>query len=218
MRGVTHPSLSGYLADERGNLTMEFVLWLPILMFWFVISAVFYDAYKSRDDAAKASYTIADIVSRETQLTVSRIEELVDLQRALLPRAGRTMFLRLSSISCDRTGGCTEPATAAQSDYELNWSILPPNDGWPGTFPDKPVAMSSSSDIPLGSMPLMAEGDTIILIDVSVPFEPFSDWVGVDAREWIFRVPVWPRLVSEIDLTPPAITQFVDNGGGYLGS
>lgn len=218
MRQPRDMTFAAYLRDDRGNLTMEFVLWLPILLFWFVISAVFYDAYKSRDDAAKAAYTIADIVSRETELGVDRIEELVDLQRALLPRAGREMFLRLSSISCDKTGGCLDPDTAVTGDYSLNWSILPPHDTWPTPFPGAPAALTGNSDIPLDALPLMAEGDTIILIDVNVPFRPFSDWVGVDAREWAFRVAVWPRLVSEIDLSPAAITKFVDGGGGFMGS
>jgi len=226
----TRQALRAYLRDERGTITMEYVLWLPILLFWLTISAVFYDAYKSRDDAAKAAYTIADILSRQTELSVTSIEELADLQRTLVPRAASTMFLRLSSFTCtgrDTDGdgifetGCLDPATGVSSDYEINWSILPPIDGWPDDFLDgatAPGVISSPAEIPIDSLPLMAVGDTIVLVDVSVPFQPIASWVGVDVQEWVFRVAVWPRLVADIDLTPDAVTKFVDGGGGYLGS
>lgn len=211
-------SLRRFLADERGNLTMEFVLWLPILLFWFAISAVFYDAYKSRDDAAKASYTIADIVSRETDLTKDRIEQLVDLQRALLPRAEAGLYMRLSSITCTKDEGCLDPEMAASTDYELDWSIVPPHDAWPNPGEPPGEAMDSNSDIPPSRMPVMAEDDSIILVDVVVPFEAFSSWVGIEAQEWAFRVAVWPRLVSKIELAPDAISAFVDNNGGFVSS
>jgi hypothetical protein len=205
-----------FLRDDRGNLTMEFVLWLPLLLFWFVVSAVFYDAYKSRDAAAKASYTISDIVSRSTELGVNTIENLVSLQRALLPRAGQTMWLRLSSIRCANSDGCLDPSVAVQSDYEVEWSIVPDQPNWPDEF-TKPAPYDDTSTLPINLMPPLSEDAEVVIVDVSVPFIPFADWVGIEAREWTFQVVTWPRFVPAIDLSTGAIIKYAsDPLDGYI--
>jgi len=195
-----HPSaLRRYLACESGTLTMEFMLWLPILLFWFVISAVFYDAYRTRDAAAKASYTISDIVSRSIEIDDSMLGDLVTLQRSLLPRAGATMFMRLSAIRCIDVDGCTDLAAASQGDYTAVWSIVPDQPAWPEGF--VPPAVLTDGDLPIELMPPMDTLDEVVLIDVSVPFVPFADWVGINAQQWDFRIVVRPRFVPSIALT-----------------
>lgn len=208
-------TLSRFAREETGNLTMEFMLWLPILLFWFVVSAVFYDAYKSRDAAVKASFTIGDIVSRSTDLDINTVENLVALQRALLPRAGRTMSMRISSIRCDKVGGCDDLEAATSGDYVVAWSIVPDQPGWPDGWTGKPLPLSSSSDVPVEIMPQLEKDAEFVLLEVNVPFTPFADWVGIEADEWALRVQVWPRFVPAIDLTPEAVTKYITNGDGY---
>ena len=206
-----------YLRDERGTVTMEYVLWLPILLAWLILSTVLYDAYKSRDDAAKAAYTVADIISRETELSASDIRRLADLQRVLVPRAGNSMFLRLTSFTCTAEADCLDADVADTSDYAINWSIVPPiafSDWEDAPDDEKPSVISTLTQETVEALPLMAKDDTIVLVDVSIPFRPIASWVGIDAQEWAFRVAVWPRLVADIELTSDAIKEF----GGFLGT
>ena len=150
-----------YLRDERGTVTMEYVLWLPILLAWLILSTVLYDAYKSRDDAAKAAYTVADIISRETELSASDIRRLADLQRLLVPRAGNSMFLRLTSFTCTAEADCLEAAVADTSDYAINWSVVPPiafSDWVDAPDDEKPSVISTLTPETVEALPLMAKG------------------------------------------------------------
>lgn len=166
-----------WLADERGSVTMEFVVWIPFLLFWFVISVVYFDAFKSRNDASKAAHTIADILSRQSEVTDDFVTELAALQANLLPRAPDGAWMRISSIRYNAT----------EDDHEVVWS--------------DPIGSEEELDpenIRTSILPAMADLDTVVLIELFVPYFPFADWAGFDARVWTISIVARPRFVSSI--------------------
>ncbi|HUS54389.1 MAG TPA: hypothetical protein VMY41_10345 [Thermohalobaculum sp.] len=169
--------LINWRRDERGTLTIEFLLWLPILAFWLVVSAAFFDAYKSRNDAAKAAHTLSDITSRQVVVTDAFLEELFTLQDKLLPRAPEGKLLRVTSIRY----------SAEDEEYQVLWSEAL-GGGQPLT----------DEDIPLSIMPAMADLDSIILTELSVPYQPFTKWARITANTWSFSLISRPRFVSAI--------------------
>ena len=175
----TFSILRRFLRDEHGTLTMEFLLWLPLLAFWFVVSVVFYDAYKSRNDAAKATHTLSDIMSRQVEVSDAYINDLALLEQKLLPRVSSGHKLRISSIQY------------ANNAYTVLWSRAI-GGGLPLT----------SAEIDPNFIPQMADFDTVIVTEVSVPFVPFADWVGIQARSWSFALVTRPRFVSQIAMIP----------------
>ena len=96
--------------DERGTITIEFLLWMPVLIFWIVISVSSYDAFRSRDEASKAAHTLSDFVSRQTEVDTAFFTELSDLQNKLLPRAPASKWIRVTSIMF------------ADGAYQVQWS------------------------------------------------------------------------------------------------
>lgn len=167
--------LRRFVEDDRGTLTIEFLLWLPFLALWFVVSVVFYDAYKSRNDAAKAAQTLSDIMSRQVEVSNAFIDELADLQDKLLPRVPNGKELRISSIQY--SGGA----------HQVLWS--------------RAVGGGSpliDALIDPASIPTMSEFDTVIATELSVPFVPFANWVGIEARTWRFFIITRPRFVSQV--------------------
>lgn len=167
----------GFLQDEYGTLTMEFLLWLPVLAFWLVVSVAFYDAYKSRADAAKAAHTLTDIVSRQVEVTENFFTEMHTLEEKLLPRIGSGETLRLTSIQYD----------ANEESHSILWS-----EARGGGQPLR------NEEIPLALMPAMAHLDTVILSEVSVPYQPFTTWSRTDITEWSFALVTRPRFVTAI--------------------
>ncbi len=163
--------------DERGTITMEFVIWLPILVFWFVVSASFFQAFKSRNDAANVAHALTDILSRQVEVNDAFFTELYALQGQLLPDAPAGATLRVSNIQYD--------ATLAQ--YTVLWSNAI---GGPQPLPAGPV----SSPV----FPEMAAGDTVVLVEFTVPYTAFTDWDGVGNRTWSFSLVTRPRFVSSI--------------------
>ncbi len=171
---------ASFLAEEFGSVTVEFVLWVPVLAAWFVFSALFFDAYMSRNRAANAAYTLADIVSRQTQVDDAFITELYDLQEVLQPEAPAGARLRVSSIRYDQ----------ANDRYLVLWSRAR------GGVTALPEGQPVTSDL----FPQMADQDTIILMELEVPYRPFSDWAGIGDRFWTFRLVTRPRFVSSIPM------------------
>ena len=51
--------------DEAGTITVEFVIIAPVLLFLLALGFQFFDAFKYYSRAAKATYAVTDIISRE---------------------------------------------------------------------------------------------------------------------------------------------------------
>jgi Flp pilus assembly protein TadG len=161
--------------DERGTITIEFLLWLPVFIFWIVISVSSFDAFRSRDEAAKAAHTLSDIMSRQTEVTDTFFTELSDLQDKLLPRAPASKWLRVTSVMY--TGG----------DYQVQWSR-----SLGGGIP------LTNDDIPLALLPTMADLDTVVITEVHSPYQPIANYTGITVTEWGISLVSRPRFVSEI--------------------
>uniref|UniRef100_UPI0039B5EE2A TadE/TadG family type IV pilus assembly protein n=1 Tax=Silicimonas sp. MF1-12-2 TaxID=3384793 RepID=UPI0039B5EE2A len=53
--------------SEDGSLSIETVFALPMLVWAITATFVFWDAFKTLNVSQKATYTVADMLSRETQ-------------------------------------------------------------------------------------------------------------------------------------------------------
>jgi Flp pilus assembly protein TadG len=160
-------------------MTVEFVIVVPLLMLWFVGSFVWFQAFRNYSQAEKASFAIADIVSRQTEVDNEFIDGLQPLFQRLQPRAGSGNWLRVSSISWDEDDG-----------YAVEWSRNA--DGGDDLV---------TGDIPTSILPEMADGDTVILAETYVPYQPMVDWVGIPPLTWSNQVVIRPRYVSAISKT-----------------
>ena len=97
---VRPPSLfRPFLKDESGTLTVEFILWIPLLALWFMFSGTLFDGYMSRNQTAKVATTLTDIVARQTEVSDSFIAELNALKNELLTRADGTGAIVKSGVS-----------------------------------------------------------------------------------------------------------------------
>jgi hypothetical protein len=59
--------LRPFARSERGGLSVEAVFAIPLLVWAITATFVFWDAFKTLNVSQKATYTIADMLSRETQ-------------------------------------------------------------------------------------------------------------------------------------------------------
>lgn len=182
--------LRRFARDERGNLTMEFVLWVPVLMFWLMLSLVVYDAYSTRNRASKAAYTISDIISRKSVLDSTTLEQVYLLQQKLLPRAGENKALRITNIRCNKELE-DDPCT-----YEIVWSIKKVPEGGLDGY----EVIDTLEKLPVGLLPPMRDREEVLLVDLNVPFKAISEWVGIDAQEWEVRVVTRTRYVAGLSL------------------
>ena len=82
--------------EERAAVSTEFVLILPLLLWWYVGSFAFYDAFRDYNVTVKASYTLGDILSRQTEIDNDYLDGLESLLEFMT--AGTGAWLRVSSI------------------------------------------------------------------------------------------------------------------------
>ena len=165
--------------DETGTMTVEFVVVFPLLMLWFVGSFVFFQTYRNYSQAEKASFAIADIMSRQSEVDSAFLDELKPLFEGMQPKPSVGEWVRFSSISFDVDDG-----------YEIIWS--------------RSVGGGSAlvdTDTMTEFLPAMMDGDTIILTETYVPYKPMVDWVGIPELTWANRVVTRPRYVSAVAKT-----------------
>jgi len=173
------PALARLLRDEGGTLTIEFLLWLPLLCFWLVASVAFFQAYKSRNDALNTAHALSDIMSRKVEVTEGFFDELYALQARLLPQAPRGTHLRVSSIQY----------VGDDDQYRVLWSRAV---GGGEPLPQQEIT---------GPMlPVMADRDTVLLTELDVPFHPFTGWAGIGSQTWTFHLVSRPRFVAAVPL------------------
>ena len=173
--------LKAFGQDTRGNISVEFVLAMPILFWTFMGTYVFFDGYRQSAVNLKAAYTISDVISRETDaINDDYINSMHELLR-LLTRATSPTALRISVI---RWSGPDER-------YYVDWSA---NRGFPNALDN-----SNISDL-ASKLPNMPNAERVILVETSNTFVPLYN-VGmenINLDNFVFTRPRFaPQLVWE---------------------
>jgi hypothetical protein len=189
-----------FAGDERASVTIEFMLWLPLLLLWFVASVVIYDAYRTRDTALKASIIGTDFVSRKVILNNADLDSIYSLMQGILQQVDGTVRFRVSSIEFEE-GKSGDPAALDADDvYCLDWSRGRPDSGERKFEPFG----SDNSQIPreiYDQLPIIADEYSVLLVELEVPFIPFSDWVGIEAQTWSYDQFVKPRSGVNVEFS-----------------
>ncbi len=189
-----------WIRDERGSGAVETVLIMPVLIFVYGATFVWFDAYRANTLAMKSTYTISDILSRLQDVDEPYIEGLGNLLD-YLNRGEETPTLRVSSISFD------EDVDDGENKYRLNWSY--------GT--NEAVDLRQIDlDTDISWIPVMGDGETVIVTETFVPYETlFTGALGMD--EWTNVMVTRPRFYGKLEKTDEPNTapdlQITDDDG-----
>jgi hypothetical protein len=151
--------LRRFRSDERGSQTVEFVLVLPLLLWAVGALFVFVEAFALRSVSTKASYTVADLLSRQTDPVD---QDLLDGTAAVLnfltgsQTDGR---LRVTVLRC--TANCD----AADRTLAIDWSHAA-GDMTPLTSADLTTAEY------IARIPDTRLGDRLLMVETEVDFHP----------------------------------------------
>lgn len=175
-----------FCAETRGSLSMEFVLWVPLLSFWMVFTVGVFMSWDSRNDAAKTAYAVSDILSRREEVDAALLAQIHRLADQLAQPVGGRSDLRVTSvIYVDPDGPNGQPG-----EFQVLWSCAY------GTQP--PL---TTETLPWGRIPpSMAPLDTVLLTELDVPFAPITNLVQLESLVWQNAIVTRPRLTREIAL------------------
>ena len=166
--------LTAFARGEEAALTVEAVIVFPMLLWALAAIHVFWDAYRADTMSLKATYTVADLISRgEATLGQPYLDGMRGMLDALAGGgqaggAGRDgpAALRLSVVR--------NPTPAEEPDEDALWLECAHVSG-EGVAPVADIAEIRAH------VPALADGDRAVVLETLVPWSPLID-VGLPAR------------------------------------
>lgn len=173
-------SIRFFVEDVKGSMSVEAALAFPMLVWVFSAMFVYWDAFKMQNNNLKATYTIADLLSRETVPITQTYLNGVDRLFTYLTVTNQNAKIRVSVVSKKlKPDGTT-------TFLNLEWSHS--TDGLD-------VATKAADLEPV--IPVMAVGDQLIVIETFMVYEPVLS-IGIPADIYGNVVVVRPRFVPQV--------------------
>lgn len=174
--------LRNFRRNEDGALMAEAVIVMPLLLWAYLALFVYWDAFRSINTAQKAAYTISDMISREmVTLPTNYVTGMRDLMRYLIDQ-DQAVRIRVTSIRY----------SDVNQRFEVEWSRSPDN-----AMPQLTTAtLLGFKD----QIPDMADGDSVVIVETEVDYEPAFN-VGMNDQELKEFIVTRPRFIPKICLT-----------------
>lgn len=177
-----------FAGGSRGSVSVELVITLPLLMWALAASVVFYQGYQARYHAQMAAQTVADIMSRETELfTENYIEGLNDVFDFLADSRYPTR-LRVSSVIWDSANqrnrlqwsyGTRGLAPLPENTFELlqagDYDALLAEFGEDPSFSFTGAAAQMPVTDLADRIPPVLSGEALLMVEAIALWEPFAD-------------------------------------------
>ena len=169
------------LRDEQGSFSVEAVLMFPILVWAFMAMYVFFEGLRETYINLKATYTISDLLSRETDL----IDEdyLAGMNRIYtwLSRSSSAVSMRVTVVRYDES-----------TDRHINvWSR--------GVGGQSNLTQAQVEAQLTPYIPIMADADTAIVVETFATYDPLMD-IGLTDTEIHNVVVTKPRFSEQLML------------------
>jgi hypothetical protein len=189
---LTRPLLR-FLRDERGTVLTEFVIIFPILVWAWVGMFYYWDIYRAENMAQKASFTVADGLSRSNgELTPQYVTGMADLL-TYLSGADNEVRMRLTSVKWNK----------ATQKHEVSWSYSP--------YSKMTVLTNNDIASKASQLPTLVEFETVLLLETEIDYVPPIGMtkigpldLGVGERTISEFIVTKPRFVTPICLTTKA--------------
>ncbi len=172
-------ALRRFIRSEEGSISVEAMLILPILVWCYLGTFVFFDAYRSQSTNLKAAYTIGDTLSRETgYITPLYMDSLSALQKFLVDEDNGMARLRVSVYRY----------RASDNTYRVNWSRTRGGG----------VALTDTLLADLRpNLPRMPNNEIAILVETWVGYHPTYS-VGLQDFTFTDLVVTRPRFATQL--------------------
>jgi hypothetical protein len=180
-----------FCREDRAAVALETVIMTPILAWAFLGSFVFFDAFRTYNSSIKATYAVADILSRQLNTVYPYdIEGMAGIFEHLVRNNGDAR-LRVTQVLFD----------ANTNSYSVDWSYA--TNGEARLFTANMVDFQEL-------LPVMATGERVILVESFIPYRSAFD-IGLDFVTFRNFTFTRPRYAGQVPFnpnvtTPPAAT------------
>ncbi|MCO6381592.1 TadE/TadG family type IV pilus assembly protein [Oceanicola sp. 502str15] len=174
--------LAAFRDDARGSLSVEAALILPLLCWFYVSAFVWFDAYRTQNANLKASYTLADMLSRETDPVTESYLKGLNKVYDYLTTTNHPTYIRVTTVKC--VSNCDNNSRH----LHVDWSYA--TEGRPS------LTHATISDY-YDKIPLMPQGDTVILLETFMAYEPLFN-AGIPAKSFENYIVTRPRFAPQL--------------------
>lgn len=181
--GTRRARLARWLRDCRGSIAVEAVLVLPLLVMTLLAAFVFYDAFRTQKANVTASYTVADLISRQVATVGPAFFEGMHDAFDYLSRSRHPTTVRVSSVYWD----------VVANQYRVVWSY-----GTRGTPALTHAMLNQSAD----RLPHIPRSDTVILLETRMTYAPPMR-MGIGSQTFSHFVVTRPRFAPQIAYQAP---------------
>lgn len=172
--------LRGFRDDDQGSIAVETVLILPILFWAYLSMFAIFDAYRQHSINQKASYTLSDVISRETTpLDSAYLDGTREMLAYLTANDVADVAIRVTSVKYDGTNKV----------YKRDWSH---ERGWKSALSNNDVEALKDD------LPIMPHNERVMVVETFVKYNPPFN-TGLQEREihnFVFARPRYaPRVL-----------------------
>jgi Flp pilus assembly protein TadG len=164
--------------NDQGVAAIEFALIIPLLLMLVVASVTLFQLFTASKTSEKSTFTVGDIVSRRTTVDNAFMLSTYQLFLRMTERAAPAVRFRVSSIV--RTG----------STHAIAWS-----------YAVAPQTALTVSGLPTTKMPLLSNGDSLILVETTVKPPSVSSFLPFVVSDYTNMEFVRPRFTAAIAKT-----------------
>ncbi|MFC4215913.1 TadE/TadG family type IV pilus assembly protein [Pseudophaeobacter arcticus] len=171
--------LRAFSRNTEGTVTVEFALYVPLLLWLFAAIYTYFDAFRQETVNLKAAYTISDLISRETTtLNETYIDSMYKMSQLLI-RSDSAITLRISVVRWDEDN----------NRYYVDWSKV------------RGESLTAWTDATISAveddLPTMPDEERVILVETRNEMSP-AFRVGLpelDINNFVFTRPRFAPLV-----------------------
>ena len=168
--------------QEDGLVMTEFLIMLPLLVWTFMALFVYWDAFRTINQAQKAAYSVSDLISRQSSVDMAFINGMQDVTEYLM-NDSPNVRLRITSVEFDEE----------DNEMELVFSRSP------GNRLPRLTAGDLNSTTYRDRIPVMADNSTVVIVETKIDYKPGFD-VGIPNHSFDNFVVTRPRYERKICL------------------
>jgi histidinol phosphatase-like enzyme len=166
----------------------EFLLMLPLLVWTFMALFIYWDAFRTINQAQKATYSVADVMSRQGDITMPYINGMQTVAEYLMDESP-DIKLRITSIEYDEDG----------DEHRVLFSRSPGN--------KMPVLTAANMLTLRDRIPLMGDNDSVVIVETQIDYDPAFE-VGIPNHSFdnfVVTRPRYRRVCLDIEPCPPEL-------------
>ena len=182
-KSFLHRVIRRFCGERDGSVMVETVICLPLLIWGLVATYEFFEVHRYRSAREKATYTIADMLSRETSsINQVYIDNTLTLFDSISNDDGINQ-IRVSVLIFDEG---PDPNAPGDDVYTVRWSEVR------GTGEMVALASSDVTSASQTTLPTMTDGEELILVESESDYVPtFKVGLGT-------AVPIATRIFTKI--------------------